>query len=265
MSRCAFEYRRAHEARGFVASSRVVRRVSARRRFAASWPVGQGRDRRSRRSARPVTRARARPDVHAGRHHRRRRRSMSRSRRRPRSVRCASACRCAGVGWASRTLDKTGKPHDLELFKTVVGINLVGTFNVMRLAAAAMAKARAARSRRARRDHQHRIGRGVRRPDRPDRVRGVEGGRRRDDAARRRAISRPPGSASSRSRPASSTRRCSAHCPTTSARRSRRRRVSEAARRARGVRRSWSRRSSANGYLNGETIRLDGSLRMPPR
>jgi NAD(P)-dependent dehydrogenase (short-subunit alcohol dehydrogenase family) len=47
---------------------------------------------------------------------------------------------CAGVGWASRTLDKTGKAHDLELFKTVVGINLIGTFNVLRLAAAAMAK-----------------------------------------------------------------------------------------------------------------------------
>jgi NAD(P)-dependent dehydrogenase (short-subunit alcohol dehydrogenase family) len=50
------------------------------------------------------------------------------------------AVSCAGVGWASRTLDKTGKPHDLELFRTVVGINLVGTFNVLRLAAAAMAK-----------------------------------------------------------------------------------------------------------------------------
>jgi NAD(P)-dependent dehydrogenase (short-subunit alcohol dehydrogenase family) len=50
------------------------------------------------------------------------------------------AVSCAGVGWASRTLDKTGKPHDLELFRTVIGINLVGTFNVLRLAAAAMAK-----------------------------------------------------------------------------------------------------------------------------
>ena len=48
---------------------------------------------------------------------------------------------CAGVGWASRTLDKTGKPHDLELFKTVIGVNLVGTFNVLRLGAAAIAKA----------------------------------------------------------------------------------------------------------------------------
>ena len=50
------------------------------------------------------------------------------------------AVSCAGVGWASRTLDKTGKPHDLELFKTVVGVNLVGTFNVLRLAASAMSK-----------------------------------------------------------------------------------------------------------------------------
>jgi NAD(P)-dependent dehydrogenase (short-subunit alcohol dehydrogenase family) len=47
---------------------------------------------------------------------------------------------CAGVGWAARTLDKTGKPHDLDLFKTVVGINLVGTFNVLRLGASAIAK-----------------------------------------------------------------------------------------------------------------------------
>ena len=50
------------------------------------------------------------------------------------------AVSCAGVGWASRTLDRTGKPHDLDLFRTVIGINLVGTFNVLRLAAAAMAK-----------------------------------------------------------------------------------------------------------------------------
>ncbi len=47
---------------------------------------------------------------------------------------------CAGVGWASRTLDKTGKPHDLDLFKTVIGVNLVGTFNVLRLGASAIAK-----------------------------------------------------------------------------------------------------------------------------
>jgi NAD(P)-dependent dehydrogenase (short-subunit alcohol dehydrogenase family) len=51
------------------------------------------------------------------------------------------AVSCAGVGWAARTLDRSGKPHDLELFRTVIGVNLVGTFNVLRLAAAAIASA----------------------------------------------------------------------------------------------------------------------------
>jgi NAD(P)-dependent dehydrogenase (short-subunit alcohol dehydrogenase family) len=50
------------------------------------------------------------------------------------------AVSCAGVGWAARTVDKNGAPHDFELFKTVIGINLVGTFNVLRLAAAQMSK-----------------------------------------------------------------------------------------------------------------------------
>ena len=45
---------------------------------------------------------------------------------------------CAGVGWAGRVLGKQG-PHDLGRFRTVVEVNLVGTFNVLRLAAAAMA------------------------------------------------------------------------------------------------------------------------------
>jgi NAD(P)-dependent dehydrogenase (short-subunit alcohol dehydrogenase family) len=51
---------------------------------------------------------------------------------------------CAGVGWAARTVDKSGAPHDLELFKTVIGINLIGTFNVLRLAAANMSQNRPA-------------------------------------------------------------------------------------------------------------------------
>ncbi len=49
------------------------------------------------------------------------------------------AVNCAGVGWASRILSRDGTPHDLELFQKVIGINLIGTFNVLRLAAAAMA------------------------------------------------------------------------------------------------------------------------------
>jgi NAD(P)-dependent dehydrogenase (short-subunit alcohol dehydrogenase family) len=51
-----------------------------------------------------------------------------------------AAVSCAGVGWVQRTVNKDGAPHDLELFRKVLEINLVGTFNVMRLAAAAMAK-----------------------------------------------------------------------------------------------------------------------------
>lgn len=47
-----------------------------------------------------------------------------------------SVC-CAGVGWAEKTAGKRG-PHALEPFQTVVAVNLVGTFNVLRLAAAAM-------------------------------------------------------------------------------------------------------------------------------
>ncbi len=50
---------------------------------------------------------------------------------------------CAGVGWAARTLDKTGKPHDLELFQKIIAINLVGHFNILRVAASAIAKTEA--------------------------------------------------------------------------------------------------------------------------
>ena len=47
-----------------------------------------------------------------------------------------SVC-CAGIGWAERLARSRG-PHDLEYFSNVVKVNLIGTFNVLRLAAAAM-------------------------------------------------------------------------------------------------------------------------------
>jgi NAD(P)-dependent dehydrogenase (short-subunit alcohol dehydrogenase family) len=47
-----------------------------------------------------------------------------------------SVC-CAGVGWAERTAGRRGA-HALEPFQKVIGINLIGTFNVLRLAAAEM-------------------------------------------------------------------------------------------------------------------------------
>lgn len=45
---------------------------------------------------------------------------------------------CAGIGPSARILSKKGT-HDLDLFQKVVNINLVGTFNVMTLAAEAVA------------------------------------------------------------------------------------------------------------------------------
>ncbi len=47
-----------------------------------------------------------------------------------------SVC-CAGIGWAERIAGKPGA-HRPEPFETVVRVNLIGTFNVLRLAAAAM-------------------------------------------------------------------------------------------------------------------------------
>ena len=41
---------------------------------------------------------------------------------------------CAGIGSASKTVGRDGA-HPLDYFKTVVDINLNGTFNVLRLAA----------------------------------------------------------------------------------------------------------------------------------
>src|SRR5439155_15627916 len=49
------------------------------------------------------------------------------------------AVSCAGVGWAGRAVARAGTPHAPDLFSTVISINLIGTFNVLRLAAAAMA------------------------------------------------------------------------------------------------------------------------------
>jgi 3-hydroxyacyl-CoA dehydrogenase / 3-hydroxy-2-methylbutyryl-CoA dehydrogenase len=47
-----------------------------------------------------------------------------------------SVC-CAGIGWAEKVAGKRGA-HTLQPFETVIRVNLIGTFNVLRLAAAAM-------------------------------------------------------------------------------------------------------------------------------
>ncbi|HXZ61901.1 MAG TPA: SDR family NAD(P)-dependent oxidoreductase [Acidimicrobiales bacterium] len=52
-----------------------------------------------------------------------------------------SLVNCAGIGWAGRTIGKDGEyasAHDLDLYRRVIEINLVGTFNCIRLAATKM-------------------------------------------------------------------------------------------------------------------------------
>ncbi|CAM3614122.1 SDR family NAD(P)-dependent oxidoreductase [Kibdelosporangium persicum] len=49
------------------------------------------------------------------------------------------AVNCAGIGTAGRILSKKGV-HDLDVYRKVIEINLIGTFNVLRLAAEAIAK-----------------------------------------------------------------------------------------------------------------------------
>nr|WP_042184125.1 SDR family NAD(P)-dependent oxidoreductase [Kibdelosporangium sp. MJ126-NF4]CEL16085.1 3-hydroxyacyl-CoA dehydrogenase @ 17hydroxysteroid dehydrogenase type 10 (HSD10)-like [Kibdelosporangium sp. MJ126-NF4]CTQ94011.1 3-hydroxyacyl-CoA dehydrogenase (EC 1.1.1.35) @ 17hydroxysteroid dehydrogenase type 10 (HSD10)-like [Kibdelosporangium sp. MJ126-NF4] len=52
------------------------------------------------------------------------------------------AVNCAGVGTAGRILSKKGV-HDLDLYRKVIEVNLIGTFNVLRLAADTIAKTEA--------------------------------------------------------------------------------------------------------------------------
>ena len=44
---------------------------------------------------------------------------------------------CAGVGWVGRVAGKDG-PHDVEIYRKVIEVNLIGTFNVLRLACDSM-------------------------------------------------------------------------------------------------------------------------------
>lgn len=50
-----------------------------------------------------------------------------------------AAINCAGIGIAQRTLTKKG-PHPLNEFEQILKVNTVGSFNVIRLTAAAMAE-----------------------------------------------------------------------------------------------------------------------------
>ncbi len=49
------------------------------------------------------------------------------------------AVNCAGIAIGQKTVDRNGRPADLGAFTTVVRVNLIGTYNVASIAAAAMA------------------------------------------------------------------------------------------------------------------------------
>jgi NAD(P)-dependent dehydrogenase (short-subunit alcohol dehydrogenase family) len=53
--------------------------------------------------------------------------------------RLGAVVNCAGIGWADRLLRPDGSRHPLAGFEKVLRVNLVGTFNVLRAAAATMA------------------------------------------------------------------------------------------------------------------------------
>ena len=92
------------------------------------------------------------------------------------------AVNCAGVGWPKRMVGKDG-PMPGEFFRKVIEINLVGTLLVCKAAAAAMQKNAPNADGERGVDRHDGLGGGVRRPDRPGRLRRLQGRRRRHDAA----------------------------------------------------------------------------------
>ena len=58
---------------------------------------------------------------------------------RERHGQCAIAVSCAGIAPAAKIVGRDG-PMDLDVFRKVIDINLIGTFNILRLAAADMAQ-----------------------------------------------------------------------------------------------------------------------------
>jgi NAD(P)-dependent dehydrogenase (short-subunit alcohol dehydrogenase family) len=49
------------------------------------------------------------------------------------------AVNCAGTGWVGRVINRDGTPHELKPFEAIQRLNVIGTFNVMTRAASAIA------------------------------------------------------------------------------------------------------------------------------
>ena len=190
VSRCLFivtTFNSHADKRQRIPDSRRRIRPGRRDRAASGRRRRQGHARRSqsRRGRKIRGESRRRREIRGGRCDQRKRRCSRRSMPpSPLSARLHGLVNCAGVAPGERVVGKNG-PHKLETFSRVININLIGTFNALRLAANAMAQEHAERRRRARRDHQHRVGRRVRRPDRAGRVQRLQGRHRRDGAADR--------------------------------------------------------------------------------
>ena len=170
---------------------------------------------------------------------------------------------CAGVGWPEKIVSKKG-PHQLLPFETVVRVNLIGMFNFLRFSAAAMnenepddeGERGAAVMTASVAAYEGQIG--------PGGLRGLQGRHRGHDPARRPRPGRP--------------RRARLHDRAGAVRHA------PAGRAARGQRaRRWAAtipfpprlgrpseyaqlavHIAENTMLNGETIRLDGAIRMAP-
>ena len=72
---------------------------------------------------------------------------------------------CAGIGKAGRIVGREG-PMPLGNYEQVIKVNLIGSFNTLRLFAADLLQGRCAGGGRARRRDQHGLGRSLRRADR---------------------------------------------------------------------------------------------------
>jgi NAD(P)-dependent dehydrogenase (short-subunit alcohol dehydrogenase family) len=171
---------------------------------------------------------------------------------------------CAGIGPSARILSRKG-PHDIDLFATVLRVNLLGTLNVLRLAAEAIANTDPI-------DESGQRGVVVNTAS----VAAFDGQigqvpMRRPKAAcmrspcRRRVTSLSTASESTPSRPASSIPRCWPPLARNSGHLCREsvpfpKRLATAAEFG-----SLVVSIVEQDYLNGETIRLDGALRMAPR
>ncbi len=50
---------------------------------------------------------------------------------------------CAGIAIGEKIINREGEPHDLQLYRKVIEVNLIGSFNISRCAAAAMVRNKA--------------------------------------------------------------------------------------------------------------------------